>query len=380
LHLPHMEWRWVYRLKRACGQIVVVAMTVSSMVDYAHAEIPATVVILGDISEAGALDAARGEMSASWRLAHLVPPAGNEAPPPDESQSLARSYFDADFLRCLTKLQSPSLDVDHLLERDRHDEAARAGTLAAACALGAGDKPRARELVRRLFVRGLEDPDTLRQTTPEFQTLVDDERTAVRRLSWVTIDVQTNPDRAAVHIDGVLRCRSAPCRVHVIGGEHIVRAEKLGRRSRAVSVELDEDQRVTLALDEAPADDVRRDLLSTLAAGMDPTGIEVSQAAATAFGARVVVLVWAERGSVHATSYDRAPDKMIAHVAIDAGPDAVPAAVRAAVREERGIAGPKPIVKQPLFWLTVAGVALLSGTIVLMTNRPVEVQHDIVFH
>jgi hypothetical protein len=83
---------------------------------------------------------------------------------------------------------------------------------------------------------------------------------------------------------------------------------------------------------------------------------------------------------VHATAYDRVSDKISAHVAIDSGPDAVPAAVRAAVHEERGISGPKPIVRQPFFWLTVAGVALLTGTIVLLANRPVEVQHELVFH
>jgi hypothetical protein len=90
--------------------------------------------------------------------------------------------------------------------------------------------------------------------------------------------------------------------------------------------------------------------------------------------------VWSEQNNVHATAYDRVSDKISAHVAIDAGPDAVPAAVRAAVHEERGFSGPKPIVKQPLFWLTVAGVALLTGTIVILANRPVEVQHELSFH
>src|SRR6185369_17351816 len=174
--------------------------------------------------------------------------------------ALARAYLEADFLRCLTQLQSTSLDVDRLLERDRREEAARVGTFAGACALGAGDRPRARELVRRMLVRDLEDGDSLRRTTPEFQSLVDEERAVVRRLGRVAVEIKTTPERADVHIDGKLRCRSTPCRVHLISGEHIVMAEQLGRRSRAMSVQLEEDQRVTLALDEAPADDVRRQL------------------------------------------------------------------------------------------------------------------------
>ena len=352
-----------------------------SIANSAHADVPAAIVLVGDLPADGAVDAARQEMPAAWRVTRLVPVApANSNANDDESLSVARAYFDADFLRCLTKLQSSSLDVDRLLEKDRRNDAARVGTLAAACALGAGDKPRARELVHRLLVRGLESAGTLRQTTPEFQSLVDDERTVVRKLSSVTIEVQTSPDRASVHVDGLLRCRNSPCRVHAIRGEHIVTAEQLGRRPKSVTVELNEDQQLTLALDDAPAEDVRGQLLAALATGTPRTDIEVSQASANAFGARVVVLVWAEQNSVHATAYDRSTDRISSHVAIDAGPDAVRAAIRAAVHEERGRSGPKPILKQPFFWVTVAGVALLTGTIVLLANRPVEVQHGIIFH
>jgi hypothetical protein len=297
----------------------------------AHANVPAAIVLVGDISADGAVEAARQEMPAAWRITRLTPPANGVPAPTDEGGALARAYFDADFLRCLTSLQSSSLDVDRLLERDRREDAARVGTLAAACALGAGDKPRSRELVHRLFVRGLESANTLRQTTPEFQALVDEERTAVRQLSSVTIEVQTNPDRASIHVDGLLRCRNSPCRVHAIRGEHIVTAQLLGRRPRAVTVDLNEDQRLTLALDDAPAEDVRSQLLTALATGTHPTDVEVSQASASAFGARIVVLVWAEQNSIHATAYDRTTDKLSSHVAVDAGPDAVPTAVRAAV-------------------------------------------------
>jgi hypothetical protein len=370
---PHLARR------RFCGRYAA-ALAVLSLARVARADIPAAIVLVGALPADGAIEAARQEMPAAWRITRVVPPTPSRVPATDESQSLARAYFDADFLRCLTNLQSSSLDVDRLLERDRREDAARVGTLAAACALGAGDKPRARELVHRLLVRGLESADTLRQTTPEFQTLVDEERISVRRLSSLTIEVQTNPDRASIHVDGILRCLNSPCRVHVIRGEHLITAEHLGRRPRAVTMDLKEDQRVTLALDEAPAEDVRGQLLVALAAGTHPTDVEMSQAAASAFGARIVVLVWAEQNAVHATAYDRAIDKIASHVAIDAGPDAVPAAVRAAVHEERGVIGPKPIVKQPLFWLTVAGVALLTGSIVLLANRPTEVQHEIVFH
>src|SRR5882724_3163448 len=258
--MPHHAPR---RRARGAAAAAIAMLSISTA---AHAaEVPAAIVMVGDLPVDGALDAARQEMPASWRMTRLSPSAGKRAPVVDDTQTVAQAYFDADFLRCLTKLQSSSLDVDRLLEKDRREDAARVGTLAAACALGAGDKPRARELVHRMLVRGLESADTLRQTTPEFQALVDDERAVVRRLSSVTIEVQTNPDRASIHVDGILRCRNSPCRVHLIRGEHIVTAEQLGRRTRSVTIELNEDQRLTLALDDAPAEDVRGQLLAALA-------------------------------------------------------------------------------------------------------------------
>ena len=59
-------------------------------------------------------------------------------------------------------------------------------------------------LAKRYVVRGLESAETLRQTTPEFQTLVDDERTVVRKLPSVTIEVQTAVEAVAQAIHAAL--------------------------------------------------------------------------------------------------------------------------------------------------------------------------------
>ena len=66
-------------------------------------------------------------------------------------------YREADFLRCLNRIDH-TLDPEHLLQLGHRAEAARAGTLAAACALGAGDEARARDLLRRLSARELVEP------------------------------------------------------------------------------------------------------------------------------------------------------------------------------------------------------------------------------
>ena len=356
---------------------------ISSISNTAHADVPAAIVLVGDIPADGAVDAARQEMPAAWRVTRLAPsPApGSAHPLDDESQSVARAYFDADFLRCLTKLQSSSLDVDRLLEKDRRDDAARVGVLAAACALGAGDKPRARELVHRLLVRGLESADTLRQTTPEFQALVDDERAVVRKLPSVTIEVQTSPDRASVHVDGLLRCRNSPCRVHAIRGEHIVTAELLGRRPRAVDRRAQRGPAAHARARRRAGRGRARPAARVAGGGhvRRPTSRcrrprRMHSARATSFWCGPSRTTSTRpRTIASATRSRRTSPSMPARTRL-------PAAVRAAVHEERGVSGPKPIVKQPFFWLTVAGVALLTGTIVLLANRPVEVQHELVFH
>jgi hypothetical protein len=347
----------------------------------AEQEIPATIVPIGDVSSLGLIEAARQEQSAAWRIDRLVPAhLPPVAVPRAEIQAAIRAYVEADFLRCLTLVQSSALDLERLLEQRHRDPAAQLATVAAACAHGAGDELRARELVRRMLVRELDAPAILKRTTPDFQAVAEDERRALQRLTRISVEVQSSPTLAAIYVDGVLRCRQTPCRIQLIPGEHVVVGEAVGRRPRALTVVLEDDQKLTLALDEAPADEVRRHLGAAIASGTDPASIDISRAAAAAFAARVLVLVWLHKGRAHATLYDRAIDRLVAHVALDDRPNALPAAVRAVVHEWRGnLANSRPILKQPAFWFITAGVALVSGAVVWFVTRPMEVRHDIVF-
>src|SRR5215831_4519006 len=127
----------------------------------AAADVAAAVVLIGDLPSGRALEAARDQVPGRWRLELLKPESRPPLPPRAEVELLSRAYLNADFLRCLTELQRPSLDTERLLEENRRAEAAQVGMLAAACSLGAGDEGRARDLVRRLFVRDLDEPDVL---------------------------------------------------------------------------------------------------------------------------------------------------------------------------------------------------------------------------
>jgi hypothetical protein len=342
---------------------------------------PAAVVLVGELAPGAVVEAANDQVPARWRVERIWPEAPSPLAPLPDVATLTRAYLEADFLHCLTELQRATLDLDRLLERGRRAEAARVGTLAAACAQGAGDAGRARELMRRLLVHGLDDPDTLHKTTPQFQALAEEERRTAQKWGRVAIEVRTDPPAASVQIDGVLRCGVSPCLVHVARGEHMVLVEKLGRRPRALTASFDEDQTLTVALDVASADEVKRQLAVTLGSGTDPSGIDVARAATTAFGVGTVAVVWARGGRVHTTAFQRGAGALT-HVAMDTGPDAVPRAVRSALHEWRNDVGapPRSMLRQPLFWTTAAGVALLSAAAMFMISRPMDTRHDLVFH
>jgi hypothetical protein len=359
--------------------VLIVAVSVHTRA-YAAQDAPAAVVLIGDLSPAGVIEAASDQVPARWRFERIWPESPSPLAPLPDVSTLARAYVEADFLQCLTELQRASLDLDKLIERGRRTEAARVGTYAAACALGAGDAVRARELMRRLLVHDLDDPDTLRRTTPQFQALAEEERRAAQKWGRVAVEVYTEPAGASVQVDGIVRCAVSPCRVHMLRGEHLVMAEKLGRRPRALTASFEEDQTLTVALDLAAADEVRRQLTVTLGSGIDPSGIDVARAAASAFGVGTLALVWQRDGRVHTIAFQRGASALT-HVAIDAGSEAVPRSVRSALHEWLSDVGapPRPMLRQPLFWTTAVGVALLSAAAVFMISRPMETRHDIVF-
>jgi hypothetical protein len=250
--------------------------------------------------------------------------------------TLARTYREADFLRCLNTIDR-TLDPDLLLQRGRRAEAARAGTLAAACALGAGEEGRARDLLRRLSAREMLEPATLRDTTPAFQRLADEERQAAQRRGWISVDVRSEPDGAAIHVNGVKRCAAAPCRVHLLRGEHVLVAEKLGHRPRTLTPVLDNDHAVTIKLDPASADETRGQLATVLGAGADPSAVEIPRATASAFGVGLLVLVWNRDWQVHAAAYE-AGSPTLTHVAVDSR-EGTPRAIAAALHGWRASQG-----------------------------------------
>jgi len=293
------------------------------------------VVVVEGMPHEGALEAAREQVPAAWRLA-IARPAPSPPPGPElDVASLAEAYRDADFLRCLSDLQRVALDPDRLLQTGRRQEAAEVTVLAGACALGAGEEQQARDTIRRLFVRELDAPHVFVGTTPSFQQLADEERQRVRRLARISVEIVTEPPGGEVDVDGRMICPSAPCRAHLLPGEHLVRAQALAHRAWFATALLERDQELTVAFGPASADEAARQLGVLLASDSDPSGVQVLLTAATAFGANLLVLVWRHGSETHAIAYQRQLARPI-HVVMDL-PDRGAAAtiVRAALREWR---------------------------------------------
>jgi hypothetical protein len=351
------------------------------------ADSPSAVVVIGGIEPEAALAAAGREVPRHWRVETLAPRALADGAAGAEMDTLARSYREADFLRCLTRVEH-ALDPDDLLQHGRRADAAQAGTLAAACALGAGDEARARDLLHRLSVRELVEPGLLRNTTPAFQRLADEERQAAQRRGWIAVDVRSEPDGASIHVNGVERCPAAPCRLHLLRGEHVLVAKKLGHRPRALTPVLEADRAVTLKLDPASADETRVQLATALGAGADPSGVEISRATAAAFGLDLLVLVWARNWQVHAAAY-QAGSATLTHVAVD-GRQATPRAVAAALQGWSAANGAQQadaradrvsisMSRELVFWALGVAVAVASIVLAFRLHRSRQDRQGVAF-
>ena len=363
--------------------LAAIGLVATGVADARAPEDPSAVVVIGTLASDGALAAASGQVPSRWRLERLAPQAA--ATPPSfgaDIDAVARAYREADFLRCLAQIEA-GLEPDALLRLGRHAEAARAGTLAAACALGAGDEQEARALLQRLSARDLVDTDVLRQTTPAFQRIAEEERAAAHQRGYVTVEVRTEPEGARVVVNGISRCPAAPCRVHVLRGEHHLIADKLGYRRRVVTPVADaDDATVRVVLEPASADETRQQLTTALAAGADPSAAEITRATASAFGAGLLVLVWARQWQVHAAAYHVGGDALT-HVAFD-GPQATPRAVAAALhgwREatpaERGRRWPPASSGELLLWTIGGAVTLAIAALAFVRQRFRGVRRDV---
>jgi hypothetical protein len=365
-----------HRAGRRAAVLLAVAAALALPARGVPADDPSAIVVIGGLHPEGALAVADDVVPGQWRLETLLPRAISAGESTDQLETLARHYRDADFLRCLTHVDQ-ALDPDELLQHGRRDAAARAGTLAAACALGSGDEGRARDLLRQLAARELVEPHLLRGTTPAFQRVADEERQAAHRRGWVAVDVRSEPDGASIHVNGVKRCAAAPCRVHLLRGEHLLVAHKLGHRSRTLTPVLNGDHALTITLDPASADETRQQLATALGAGADPSAVEIPRAAASAFGVGLLVLVWVRDWQVHAAAY-QAGSRSLTHVAVD-GRGATTRAVAAALHGWRAAPGSQSEVRaarapmfglnQPIFWVVGVAVAFASFVPVFRLRR-----------
>lgn len=335
------------------------------------------VLVLADVNADAAIGAARDAGGAIWRSEAIAPtPALMPAPPNERATELRRLYLEADFLRCMSAMQTEELSVDALLREGHIDLAATVTIFGAACAHGAGDLPLAGRILQRLFAASL-NREALRDTTPEFQRYAERLDEQAQRIGEIELRLDTRPAGAGLELDGrAIACDRPPCLLALRPGLHVVRATRLGHVPRVEVMDLTEETETrTLALDPAPAAMIRAQLAAALGDEHAPDRQDIAAAAADAFGARVVVVVWREGPSSLALVYDRGLRTTVAR----ARASTERAAIEDVIEEWRGVTEPRRLVAQPAFWLTTITVAAAAAVAAFFLTRPTEKDYVLAF-
>lgn len=364
---------------------VVAAMALGPRPAQAQAAEPETarpegvVLVVGDTAGEAALVGARRAGGGRFR-GIAIRARAPEAPraPTAELEGLRAAYLEADFLRCLSRLQSEALDADDLLAAGLRAAATTSLVFGAACAFGAGDESLARARLERASAAELDVAADLAVTNPDFQRLAESVRAAVVGRERVRLRVTSDPTGARVHLDGRRQdCLATPCELTVVPGRHVLGLTHPGHAPRVVSQSIEADAQLGFALDGAAPGTVSAQIEAALTEGAEPDDPVLARAASLAYGARLLVVVFEDEGRTTATAFDRSRDAVVARVTVR-GRDAETAA-HAVVREWRGLTEPTPIARNPWFWIGTAGAAAVTGLSMWLLLRPAPEQHDLVF-
>lgn len=333
------------------------------------------VVGVGAVDFSAAMQAARSAAGASWRGTRIVPRRAVPASPPAAVlEQLRRLYLEADFLGCLTRMQSPELAVDALLAQGQRELAGLTVVLGAACAFDAGDAELARDLLGRAIACDL-PTRALREVKPGVQALMETLQAEAVQRPRLRLRLRSQPTGARVTIDGAVpsTCTHTPCSLTLRHGPHVLLLERLGYLPRTVILRLERSTERQVALDPAPSALAREQLAVALAAGLAADSASFAETASHAEQARVVVIVELGRDArASATLYDRALGRIVARSRGAEPADGAATVVRAVIGEWRGQVEVRPLWKRPLFWGITAATAAAAALTAFLLARPTE--------
>jgi hypothetical protein len=281
-------------LPRVWSRVALVALLFATT--GASAQAPSRDGLIVSLDGAGWNAFGPGVCDATWRV-QTIEPGEPEVPPASPVAGARARYVEADNLGCLEALPA-GLEED-LLAAERRDEAAGASTLRAACAFGAGRADEARRLVATALARDAIATSDLRQTTPEFQELVESARAAMP--SAVPVRIEVEPRDAIVEIDGVERCRQTPCTVALVPEAHVIVAWGLGLERRVLVDRV--EGAIDLTLHPSSSAEAARDLARAVALDLPPDSPAVARAVRLAFGADVFLVTRSRGDRIAAALY-----------------------------------------------------------------------------
>jgi hypothetical protein len=322
------------------------------------------VVAKGHAPTAEALASSNGDVE--LRLAELpnAPEPHPSAPAlPQERVAAARTaYVNADFTKCLEEVSDEAALTTALGQGDR-STAARMLLWQVACNVGANKLEPGRRAATQLVGLSLQVPAEVGSVSPEVENVIAQALKAASQQKPLAIEVSGTAD-AQIELDGRPAGCTVPCTLEALEGLHVVRLTADGHEPVVRTVRA-EPPRVQLAADlpDAAPELAAAQWSARYRLAADSDGDRSVRLLSTALRASRLVLLAID---------DTSPGKLDAVLAVDGAITAraervgSPGAQLSGLMTDllvRGqvVAPTVPIYKRALFWVAIAGAAVVAA-------------------
>ncbi len=351
-----------------------------------------TVVLVGDAAHRADIERALRHSRVEGFEVHLLEaPTVTETPIDtrvEDAVAAARNLYvnEGDFGGCLSRLDDEL--VDQALGRGDALGASRVLLWRTACAVAAGDYPRAESAASQFASLGLQRPPEIEAVSPEVDQRLSAASEALRRQSPVELNVRASARGGVVLVDGRLR-RALPATLRLPPGAHVLRVEAPGRVPQVRRVTLTEPQTLSFDLPTAPPELAARQWAERFASGSGALSQTSLSLMAQALSVPRLALVEAEETgdgialraalgvrSLRGASRGRVVVAARARTTLR-GTDAS-ALLRDLLVGAHLLEPAPPLRRRPLFWVAVGAAVVGSITLGVLLGRDPRHPTDVV--